>query len=219
MSSRRYDSPIGNGRTRMTDQLDPQMSGTAEGLIAFLEWAARTGELSPNTAASYKTAVTQVLEIDGDAWSSTNIQELSVDRQLDRFARLRASRYNATSLRTYGNRFRAAIKNYLNFLEDPTNVRRNQPPVSRAKNPEKGGTTPAKPRDRATRANPAPSAPSKGEPTDLIQYPFPLRSGVMVYLSLPRDLRRDESQRIAAFVASLAIDPSPDPTDIRGEHP
>ena len=219
MSSRRYDSPIGNGRTRMMDQLDPQMSGTAEGLIAFLDWAARTGELSPNTAAAYKTAVTQVLEIDGDAWSSTNIQELSVDRQFDRFARLRASRYNATSLRTYGNRFRAAIKNYLKFLEDPTNFRTNQPPVSRAKNPEKGGTTPAKPRDRATRANSAPSAPSKGEPTDLIQYPFPLRSGVMVYLSLPRDLRRDESQRIAAFVASLAIDPSPDPTDVRGEHP
>ncbi len=29
----------------------------------------------------------------------------------------------------------------------------------------------------------------------------------MVYLSLPRDLRRNEAERIAAFVASLAIDP------------
>ncbi len=44
-------------------------------------------------------------------------------------------------------------------------------------------------------------------PTDLVQYPFPLRAGVMAYLSLPRDLQRGEAQRIAAFVASLAIDP------------
>jgi hypothetical protein len=41
---------------------------------------------------------------------------------------------------------------------------------------------------------------------------------VMAYLSLPRDLRRDESQRIAAFVASLAIDSWPDTTDSRGEN-
>jgi hypothetical protein len=202
----------------MTDQRDPQMSGTAEGLIAFLDWAARTGELSSNTAASYKTAITQVLEIDGEAWSSTNIHELDVDRQLDRFARLRASRYNATSLRTYGNRFRAAVKNYLKYLEDPTNFRTNQPPAPRTKSPEKmPGTAPAKPRDRATTGAPVPAAPSKGEPTDLIQYPFPLRSGVMVYLSLPRDLRRDECQRISAFVASLAIDPPPGSSDDIGQ--
>ena len=50
----------------MTTEPDPQMSGTAEGLIVFLDWAGRTGQLGSNTAAAYKTAVTQVLEIDGD---------------------------------------------------------------------------------------------------------------------------------------------------------
>jgi hypothetical protein len=203
----------------MTDQLDVQMGGTAEGLIAFLDWAARTGELSPNTAAAYKTAVTQVLEIDGEAWASTNIRELSIDRQLDRFTRLRASRYNATSLRTYENRFRAAINHYVRYLQDPATFRANQPKVPRTKSPEKiVGTGAAKRRGRDTTPGPAPSPPGKGEPTDLVQYPFPLRSGVMAYLSLPRDLRRDESQRIAAFVASLAIDSWPDPTDSRGEN-
>jgi hypothetical protein len=39
----------------------------------------------------------------------TDIRELNVARQMDRFAQLRASRYNPTSLRTYGNRLSAAI--------------------------------------------------------------------------------------------------------------
>jgi hypothetical protein len=121
----------------MTTEPDPMMSGTAQGLIAFLEWASRTGELAPNTAAAYKTAVTKVLEIDGEAWATTNIGELDVARQLDRFARLRASRYNAASLRTYGNRFSAAITHYRKYLGDPSGFRASQPKVSRGKGTEK----------------------------------------------------------------------------------
>jgi|ERR1700730_78699 hypothetical protein len=199
--------------------LDPQMSGTAEGLIAFLDWAARTGELSANTVAAYKTAVTQVLEIDGEAWASTKVRELNIDRQLDRFTRLRASRYNATSLRTYENRFRAAINHYVRYLEDPASFRANQPKGPRVKSPEKTtGSGPPTRRERTTTPGGTPFVPNKNEPTDLVQYPFPLRSGVMVYLSLPRDLRPEESQRIAAFVASLAIDPPPVSAETRGEN-
>ena len=202
----------------MTERLDPLTAGTAQGLIAFLDWAARHDELSSNTAAAYKTAVTQVLEVEGDAWHSTDIRTLNIDGKIERFERLRASRYNPTSLSSYGNRFRAAVNKYLKYLEDPGTVWAKQPTLSRTRSAEKTtGPDTTKRRERVN-AGP-PSAPSKGEPPDLIQYPFPLRSGVMAYLSLPRDLRRDESQRIAAFVASLAIDPSPDPTDIRGEHP
>ena len=195
----------------MTDELEPQMSGTAAGLMTFLDWASRTGELSPNTTASYKTAVTQVFEIDGEAWGSTAIRELDIDRQLDRFARLRASKYNTTSLRTYGNRFRAAIANYIKYLEDPTAFRAGGPRGTRTKGTDKpvknAGKTARTNRDLETRSA---QGMATGPNSDLVQYPFPLRSGVMVYLSLPRDLGRGEAQRIAAFVASLAIDPVPE---------
>lgn len=146
------------------------------------------------------------------------IRTLNIDGKIERFERLRASRYNPTSLSSYGNRFRAAVNKYLKYLEDPGTVWAKQPTVSRTKTAENTiGSNATQRRERVT-AGP-PSSSSKGEPSDLIQYPFPLRSGVMAYLSLPWDLRRDESQRIAAFVASLAIDPLPDPTGIRGEHP
>ena len=195
----------------MANELDPQMSGTADGLMTFLDWASRTGELSPNTAASYRTAVSQVFEIDGEAWGSTLIGELDVDRQLDRFARLRASRYNAASLRTYGNRFKAAIANYTRYLEDPAAFRAAGSRGPRTKGPDKP-VKKAKQTGRTTGGPETGPAPEKvaGPSSDLVQYPFPLRSGVLIYVSLPRDLRRSEAQRIAAFVASLAIDPVPE---------
>ena len=40
----------------------------------------------------------------------------------------------------------------------------------------------------------------------LERYPFPLRPDLMVYLSLPRDLRRGEAQRLGAYLMSLAVD-------------
>jgi hypothetical protein len=197
----------------MTAELDPQMSGTAEGLIAFLEWASRTGELSPNTAASYKTAVTQVLEIDGEAWIKTKILDLDIERQLDRFARLRASRYSATSLRTYGNRFKAATSHYFKYLEDPATFRTGQLKATRPKSSDRPQTetgSTAKSRKQVPQSRVTPSDIAASESSDLVQYPFPLRAGIMAYLSLPRDLRRVEAQRIGAFVASLAIDPTPE---------
>ncbi len=200
----------------MTTEPDPMMSDTAQGLIAFLEWASRTGELAPNTAAAYKTAVTKVLEIDGEAWTTTNIGELDIARQLDRFARLRANRYNAPSLRTYGNRFSAAITHYRKYLEDPSGFRSSQPKVARGKGMEKPQpASTAGPKDHGRDNRLRTAAPGPGiatEPSDLVQYPFPLRVGVMAYLSLPRDLRHSEAQRVATFVASLAIDPTPDTT-------
>jgi len=189
---------------------DRQMSGTADGLIAFLDWAVRTGELSANTAAGYKTAVTRVLEIDGEAWADTSIRELDVVRQMDRFARLRASRYNPTSLRTYGNRLSAAVTQYLKYLDDPTAFRAAHRSTLRAKNSDKGRTAHSITRDGSGPASGVGIASTgvvRAASGDLVQYPFPLRAGVMAYFSLPRDLSRTEAQRIAAFVASLAIDP------------
>lgn len=136
---------------------------------------------------------------------------LTFDRQLDRFARLRASRYNAASLRTYGNRFKAAIANYTRYLEDPAAFRAAGSRGLRTKGPDKP-VKKAKQTRRTTGGPETGPAPEKvaGLSSDLVQYPFPLRSGVLIYVSLPRDLRRSEAQRIAAFVASLAIDPVPE---------
>jgi len=39
----------------------------------------------------------------------------------------------------------------------------------------------------------------------MIDYPFPLRDGLLVRLVLPRDLTAAEAKRLVAFVNALAI--------------
>lgn len=196
----------------MADEAKQITDGTAQGLVAFLEWAGEKGELKANTASSYRTAVQKVMEIDGEAWTSTELKGLDVEHQLERFAQLRARLYNPDSLRTYGNRFRAAVNHYLKFIEDPANFRGSAPRATRSKSSESDSAR--KPRveprkktaPRNAREQELPVVDSKGS----VNYPFPLRPGVMVTLTLPRDLRRSEAKRIAAFVDSLAIDTVPE---------
>ena len=199
----------------MNDEMNKQMSGTAEGLVEFLEWASRKGELGKNTVIAYKTAVNKIFEIDGETWRSTNIIDVNfeIDRQIDRFIRLRANEYSAKSLRTYSNRFKAAVSTYKRYLLDPSNFRAGASGLPRAKSQEASKPPLKRPISRTKLQSSVgePSVPTPSvEQSDLVNYPFPLRGGLMVYLSLPRDLRKSEAARIGAFVTCLAVDPVPE---------
>jgi hypothetical protein len=52
--------------------------------------------------------------------------------------------------------------------------------------------------DSVTTTPPAPGA------VPLMRFPFPLRDAVDVWLTLPRDLTREEADRLAVFIRSLA---------------
>jgi len=189
----------------MPEETSEQMNGTAEGLLAFLDWAGSKGVMGRHTAISYKTSVVKVFEIDSESWRTIDIRKFDPDLQLDRFARLRGARYSPTSLRTYGNRFKAAISAYKRYLDDPANFRGPNAPAIRSTK-----ASPKKSASGHSSASPGPIDQTRNDEGDLINYPFPLRSGVIVYLSLPRDLRKAEASRIGAFVASLAVEPIPE---------
>ena len=40
---------------------------------------------------------------------------------------------------------------------------------------------------------------------DLIEYPYPLRSDLVVKILLPRDLRMIEAKRLGSYIATLAV--------------
>jgi hypothetical protein len=190
-----------------TSDASLQTGGTAAGLIEFLDWTARTGMSSGNTAASYKTAVIKVLEIDGESWPAIRIQEVDVEQQLERFTRLRAGRYSSESLTTYGKRFHAAIENYLRYLRDPKSYRGSPVKSQKAKAPSEGIKASQISKRKST-VRPARASVRDADSLDeLIEYPFPFSSGKMGFLKLPRDIRRTDAARIAKFVESLAIDP------------
>jgi hypothetical protein len=56
-----------------------------------------------------------------------------------------------------------------------------------------------------------PSPPPQPSQVRDITYPFPLRIGQVINVSLPADLRRSEAYRLGAFIAALAVDGTGDP--------
>lgn len=187
------------------------MKGTAEGLVAFLDWAGAKGVIGKATAISYRTAVNKVFEIDGESWGSIDINKLDADNQLSRFGRLKGNNYSPESMRTYGNRFRAALSSYKLYLADPVNFRGSTSQTAKsakttAKKQTTGSAKTSSPA-HASQVTTSGTSSIKNDEAELVNYPFPLRTSVMVYLSLPRDLRRSEANRISAFVSSLAVDP------------
>jgi len=45
----------------------------------------------------------------------------------------------------------------------------------------------------------------------MITYPFPIRPGLRGSIQLPEDLTAREASRIAAFIATLAVEEEPEP--------
>lgn len=180
-------------------------AGTAKGLLDFLDYAQARGILARKTSEAYKSASSLVLSIDGEGWESIEVRGVDLDQQLDRYIRLRGGKASPQTLGTYRQRVGKAIDLYKDFLDNPTGFRG---PSAR---PRAAGTATRRspetaPRQQATHHSPAAEITSP-TPSDLVTYPFPLRTGGMAYLQLPRELTRSEVKRLCSFLESLAIDP------------
>jgi hypothetical protein len=192
-------------------------SGTAKGLLEFLDYARVKGMLARKTSESYKSASSLVLAIDGAGWENIEVRGLDLDQQLDRYIRLRGAKASPQTLGTYGQRVRSAIELYRDFLDNPTGFRG---PSAR---PRPGSTAVRRSPATETGQQAAPHAStrviSSAEPSDLVTYPFPLRTGGMAYLQLPRELTHSDVRRLCSFLESLAIDVVSETTSPPGDGP
>lgn len=179
-------------------------TGTGLGLIQFIEYMRDKSLMKRNTAGSYRAAVSKVLAIEGEGWESIDILHLDVDQQLERFETLSGSNYAPSSLATYKTRFSRAVEMYLQYLESPSSFK----PQLQARRPGAGSpsmnTATSKTVKRET-----PETPAAAHVPGLIEYPFPLTTGEMAYLRLPRNLSVSDVDRLAAFLRSIPIDLDP----------
>ena len=192
-------------------------SGTAAGLLEFLDYARAKGILARKTAEAYKSASSLALSIDGQGWENAEVRNIHIDQQLDRYIRLRGQKASPQTLATYRGRVGKAIQLYVDFLDNPTGFRgpsaRSRPGGTSVRRPP--ATPAAKPTSQLPRLREVPSA----EPSELLTYPFPLRAGGMAYLQLPRELNHADVKRLSSFLESLAIDSDPGPATDAGPGP
>lgn len=189
------------------------MDANGKDLVEFWNWAAQRGEIGGHTARALRSACKEVLTtVEPDSWETVDLRALDVDNFCQRFVRLKAgSNFKPDSLAAYQQRFRRALGSYLEYLETPDKWQY----ASESPSPTKEtGKAKSRSQTAARRSQPKPrSGGEKVNPNDsqMLTYPFPVRpwSGLVVNITLPADLTRQEAKRLATFVESLAVDNQP----------
>jgi len=176
------------------------METTGRALVDHWNWAAGKGLMNKNTAGALRAACSQVLAVDED-WENLDVSDLDVEGILARFTNLRAKDFKPASLETYRKRFRLARDTFIEYTRDPGAWKPRMMERSPAQEKTNGnGAT--EPTTRAVRHEMSSSG--------MVEYPFPIRDGQNARLVLPRDLKRAEAKRLAAFINTLATDFDPE---------
>lgn len=180
-------------------------TGTADGLLEFCDYLIEKGYGGASAVNALKSAAKQVFQrVDGDDFGGLDVVNLDVEDYANRFEVKARADYKQESLATYRKRFLRAVEYYKAFLSDGS-VPQLRATGTRSK-PSSGAAV-----SKAKVAASAAAPPSAPEPSDdglrLIDYPFPLRTGQLAYLRLPKRLEKADAQRIGAFVNTLAFEP------------
>jgi len=184
-------------------------STTATDLMRFLDWAREKGEIKANTVHGLRAACKAVLEVAGDGdLDAVDVRNIDLDTVFRRFENLPAGmNLSSGSLRAYRQRVTQAITLFLAWADDRTAWK---PATGRASKPAPNGKAKPKAKSTPTRHVPAlvedPPPPGPEPRGRLVDFPFPLRPGLMVRMFLPADLKRAEVRRLTAYMTTLAAD-------------
>lgn len=185
------------------------------GLVAFVDMITSKGWINSNTGGGIRAAITKVL---AETPADTDVRQIDVKTCVLRYNNLHPGELSPPSLKQYEQRVTNAIEQYVSYVSDPTSYK----PPSRAskgangksEKPKKGSpAATAKNGDVASATSPDTSKPEvelPKPPTFLateanLVLPFPLRPNYLAQIVIPRDMTKDEAQRLCAFIQALAI--------------
>ena len=200
----------------MTENLG---SGTAKGLVDYLDSLVEKGRSRAGVVTPLKTALTKVLEkTEGDGWENVDVTKLDVDDAISRFKNLTLTTYTDASYRAYELRTKRAIRWYENFLANPGWYPKESSRIQRTdSSPKKSGDTSPKKLAKSTANNSAPvgSAHDAEPPVahqsvtpkiDAVAYPFPLSNGETARIYMPKGVTKADVKRLATFLEALVIE-------------
>jgi hypothetical protein len=192
-------------------------SGTAAGLLAFLDRLIRKNEMVEATASALRTGCKKVLAVEDDL-DAIDIRTADLDDIVRRFRNKERGELKDKVIEVYESRFRQSVEMYQKWLVDdptwrPQTRRRTSANPYRAGGNRGGNATPGR---QATGSAPAAppevarqaglSAQTMTLPGQMITYPIVVRPGVHGKIILPEDLTLREAKRIAAIIPTLALD-------------
>jgi hypothetical protein len=186
----------------------PAAAYTGAGLAEFLDTAASKGWFNVNSAKALKTASIKILSVEG-GWEDLDLRSLDIDGLFERFRNLKHNEYSDDTMRIYKTRLTQAIRMYVGRLDADPNWKSYGPSARVASTNSNGKKKSTKAVGTVTESEEIADTETVAAPTyspkvGLMEFPFPLRDNVDVFLRLPRDLTKDEASRLCGFIASLA---------------
>jgi hypothetical protein len=196
------------------------MNGNGLGLLQFCDRAGERGEINVSTAKALRSTAKKILAVESADLGAIELRALDVDDLLSRWVNLNRADYGAGSIETYRSRFRLAVAMYLAWLAEDPNWRMAGRAAPRraatrssdsrtASNWRQGKPKPAERAvndlDESSRSS-SPDIPADSRPAHrMMTYDVPLRSDVVVRVTLPFDLTTEDAQRLKNFVDALAF--------------
>lgn len=193
----------------MTDQIG---SGTAQGVIDYLDSLVEKGRSRPGVVNPLKTAITKVLRTtEGEeSWRAVDITTLNVDDTMSRFKNKTLSKYTAASYGAYQSRMTRAIGWYKSFLTNPGWVpsQNSSGRTSSSSTKKQSKITPLVRTDSETSTEIPSSTPQQTviQEIDAIPYPFPLENGKIARFYVPTGMTKTDVERITGFLGALVIE-------------
>jgi hypothetical protein len=182
-------------------------SGTVAGLMAFLDWVVKKNFATPAAITPLKSASRQIFETveDGGDYEQLDVRELDREEYLSRFqiANQASGRIRPESVRAYRNRFNRALDLYHDYLTTGGAPKLRSRGTTAVRTEKQERPAPAK-----TSSQPATHEASAAESSGaMISYPFPLESGEVANLRLPKRLESRDAARLTAFINALIFEP------------
>jgi hypothetical protein len=192
----------------MTDAIG---TGTAAGGIEYLDSLVDKGRALNGVVSPLKTALKKILEkTEGEDWPQADISTMDVSDTMARFKNLTMGNYSQGSYRTYELRLVKAIEWYRNFLETPgwypteTGRAADAPPERlKPSAPDAGVSDLVQPPGAVAETRAGQMAADEAM---MITYPFPMGSGSMASLRIPRSVARSDIRRLTAFLEALVVE-------------
>jgi hypothetical protein len=174
---------------------------SGKALVEHWKWAAEPGLMNANTAATLRAACSQVLGV-LENWETTDVRALDIEDVCVRFQNKRNRDFKPDSLGAYKRRFSQAVRQFLDYANDPSSWRPNVQERAPRREKKSDADVADEVRGPIARA----STPSSTTAGGLVEYPFPLREGRFAFLRLPVDLKMVEVRRLTAYLTTIAID-------------
>ena len=190
-------------------------SGTAGGLVDYLDSLVEKGRSRVGVITPLKTALVKILEkTEGDDWEKVDVAKLDVDDVIARFKNFTLGTYTDASYRAYELRMKRAINWYNNFLKNPGWYPKSNRRNSKKVDDSNGKKTARKINDNGPDTQSRQSITHTSQSNDQVElpkidsiaYPFPLANGQTARVYIPMGITKADVKRMSTFLEALVIE-------------